>query len=594
MKKRLTLFLLAGSLSAGAQLRDSFTDGDFSQDPAWTGDTELFEVNVSHQLHLDATAADTAFLSTPFACMAATEWRFWMKMSFNTSANNYARVYLASDRADLEGPLNGYFLQAGGSDDSLVLYRQQEAQLIRLTCCALLYTGHSTNALRFRITHDPSGLWEIRADSAGGENYFLCAEYQDSLLVSSNYFGTWCKFTSSNAGKFWFDDFYAGPVIRDSIPPQLVQVELAGDDTLAVFFSEPVDPSGSCNLMSYFLAGSGEHPADVVPGTGCSLLRFNSPFPEPFCDSLRITGIADLAGNTIADTSAGFCHYHPGEQDIVINEILADPFPGGSRFIELYNRCGMPVDLRELSLTYYSTDSSSVKVILPVVEPIFLKPQDYAVLCDDCREVADRYPVTDTGNFISVPSFPSLASKGGTIKINRVPDSVTMDCTVYSESMHHALLTSTEGISLERVSPDASPLDRSNWQSAAASAGFATPGTRNSQWWQPVGQGETRITLDPNVFSPDNDGKDDVLHIICRPEGNDFMATVVIYDSRGRRIRQVAGNERIASEGIFTWDGVTEERTKAPAGIYIVYAELMNMSGTVERFRETAVLAVKF
>ena len=87
MKKLITLLLLSGWMTAGAQVADSFSDGDFTNDPAWSGEPELFEVNSSEQLHLSATAADTAFLSTAIAFNTEAEWRFWLKMSFNTSTN---------------------------------------------------------------------------------------------------------------------------------------------------------------------------------------------------------------------------------------------------------------------------------------------------------------------------------------------------------------------------------------------------------------------------------------------------------------------------------------------------------------------------
>lgn len=307
-----------------------------------------------------------------------------------------------------------------------------------------------------------------------------------------------------------------------------------------------------------------------------------------------MTGISDRPGNIMADTSVLFCHYHPGLYDIVINEILADPYPYGSRFIELYNRTGMAVNLRELTMTCFSSDSSVSTTCLLSAAGFILLPLDYAVLCAECADVIQRYNSADTVKFLGLSSFPSLAAKEGTIIISRAGDPVVIDRVTYSDEMHNPLLSSTEGISLERVSPDAPSQDQGNWHSAAASAGYATPGSRNSQWWAPGPEDAGEVTIDPGVFSPDNDGTDDLLHVICRPGEPGFMATVAVYDCRGRKVRQLAGNELIASEGSFTWDGITEAGTKASAGIYIVYAELVKTDGTVKRFKKTAVVAVKF
>ena len=65
MKKTfLLLFLLPVSLLA--QVTDDFSDGDFTQHPAWSGTMDKFIVNSNLQLQLNAEEAGTAFLSLPF------------------------------------------------------------------------------------------------------------------------------------------------------------------------------------------------------------------------------------------------------------------------------------------------------------------------------------------------------------------------------------------------------------------------------------------------------------------------------------------------------------------------------------------------
>ena len=44
----LLLFALCGT--ASAQLQETFTDGDFTQNPTWTGDVASFQVNAAKQL----------------------------------------------------------------------------------------------------------------------------------------------------------------------------------------------------------------------------------------------------------------------------------------------------------------------------------------------------------------------------------------------------------------------------------------------------------------------------------------------------------------------------------------------------------------
>ena len=53
MKCLILIFLLI-PLVLKAQVRDDFSDGNFTSDPAWSGDTAAFEINSLNQLHLNS------------------------------------------------------------------------------------------------------------------------------------------------------------------------------------------------------------------------------------------------------------------------------------------------------------------------------------------------------------------------------------------------------------------------------------------------------------------------------------------------------------------------------------------------------------
>ena len=123
--------LICFPLLMTAQVFDDFNDGDFTNNPEWTGSVEKFIVNSNNQLQLNDTEPGLSYLATANTMINETEWRIWLKLSFSPSDNNNARFYLISDRADISEPLNGYFLQfgEGGSDDAIELFRQDGSSL---------------------------------------------------------------------------------------------------------------------------------------------------------------------------------------------------------------------------------------------------------------------------------------------------------------------------------------------------------------------------------------------------------------------------------------------------------------------------------
>ena len=64
MKKILILLLLL-PFSLFAQVTDDFSDGDFTQNPTWSGTADKYIINNNLQLQLNAESEGTAYLSLP-------------------------------------------------------------------------------------------------------------------------------------------------------------------------------------------------------------------------------------------------------------------------------------------------------------------------------------------------------------------------------------------------------------------------------------------------------------------------------------------------------------------------------------------------
>src|SRR5574337_268948 len=110
----ITIFLCS---LLNAQITDNFSDGDFTNNPTWSGDVSQYTVNASFQLQLNNTIADTSYLSFPSPFINNAEWDFWVRENFAPSDNNNCRIYLVSDVTNLEGPVNGYYIRMGRSEE---------------------------------------------------------------------------------------------------------------------------------------------------------------------------------------------------------------------------------------------------------------------------------------------------------------------------------------------------------------------------------------------------------------------------------------------------------------------------------------------
>ena len=78
----------------------------------WEGETDKFTINSKEGLRLNDPQenAGTAYVTIPSSSVKNTRWEFGVRLTFNPSANNYARFYLTSSSNVLSGNVNGYYI----------------------------------------------------------------------------------------------------------------------------------------------------------------------------------------------------------------------------------------------------------------------------------------------------------------------------------------------------------------------------------------------------------------------------------------------------------------------------------------------------
>ena len=119
---------------------------------------------------------------------------------------------------------------------------------------------------------------------------------------------------------------------------------------------------------------------------------------------------------------------------------------------------------------------------------------------------------------------------------------------------------------------------------------LGTPTYKNSQYKLQQSINAT-IEISPKVFSPDNDGRDDIATIQYQVTEPGFVANITIFDAAGRPVRNLVRNGTLGLKGYWNWDGLDDKGLKLPVGTYILFTEIFNLRGKKEKFKNTMVLA---
>jgi len=185
---------------------------------------------------------------------------------------------------------------------------------------------------------------------------------------------------------------------------------------------------------------------------------------------------------------------------------------------------------------------------------------EYIAFSADPRDTRTNYPLTPNPEGIHFANLPAF-DDGSIISIlgaEQLFGRDTIDKFAVDKNYHNPLIDITKGVSLERIDFDAPTQDRNNWQSAAESAGWATPAYENSQRYTGTGGSSNDcVTITEEIFSPDGDGYRDFLRIDYDLDTPGYIANVRIFDARGRQIKQLTNNQFLEPQGFFRWNGDT-------------------------------------
>lgn len=523
----------------------------------------------------------------------------WLELKNTTPAPINLQNWRIGDATGLSGPMPNFTLQP----DSFVIVCTGSA------VAAMSAFGTTISVTSFPSLDNDGDQLFIRA--ANGKNIhavsYTAAWYQNEAKKEGGWtlemidtkspcagIGNW-KASINTSGGTPGKKNSVDAVNNDVVPPQLKRAYTTDNITIVLVYDEPVDSVSGATLSNYtsdngltLLSASA-----IAPLFNQVQLKTTGPLSANTVYTITAINVKDCKNNTIgavnkarvglpSDAVAG---------EWIINEILFNPKPNANDYVEFYNNSSKIFDAAKLYIANRNSSGviSSIKALS--TSPIYIFPGDYIVVTEDADNLELNYLVQNPDNVLVVSAPPSFSDDEGTvIGLNFQGDVV--DEVKYKDDWHFKLIDDPEGVSLERIDPAGPSQDAGNWHSAASTAGYGTPTYKNSQY-KLLNTIRAKIEIVPKVFSPDNDGRDDIATIQYELTEPGYVANITIFDAAGRPIRNLVRNGTLGLKGYWNWDGLDDKGNKLPVGTYIVYTEIFNLGGKKEIYKTPIVLARK-
>lgn len=460
------IFQFVFCFSSFSQINIDFAEGDLS---SWTGDLQKFSVT-SESLKLTAPAENSiAYLSTASTIARNVAWHFTTSLDFNPSSSNFVRVYLLSSQEDLTQPLKGYYILLGGAGDEISLVYQDGTEHTKIIDGPDGQLNLSRFTAKLSVLQDSQGNWAMSGTVNDVPIPRLTGFHLNAQAFTS--FGIFCAYTTTRSDKFTFDDIVVESYqVPDIFPPRLISIQIPSENTITLEFSEALSGSTALNIMNYTLDNVISPVEANTEAPHLVTLKF-LPLTDGTTYSLQVTNLEDISHNVMSAETVQFVYRYSVRaawQDIIFNEIMADPSPSAGlleyEYIELYNRSD-----RVLQLAGWKISDTRTSALLP---PVSLSPGEYALLVPAGNEFQNN-----GGVFIELQGWPTLNNDGDTLTLVTA-DGIRVDSIAYS-SEWIAKERRNGGWSLELIDQHRLCNEAHNWAVSENEKG-GTPGYENS------------------------------------------------------------------------------------------------------------------
>ncbi|MEJ5351206.1 MAG: lamin tail domain-containing protein [Melioribacteraceae bacterium] len=272
------------------------------------------------------------------------------------------------------------------------------------------------------------------------------------------------------------------------------------------------------------------------------------------------------------------------KNSIVINEIMYEPEAGNSEFIEFFNTTNDTIQIGGMNLIFGKNGKTKLSDTY-----LLITPNSFFIIAND-SSIYKNYSTLQPDDVVIINNSLSLLNDGCELILKDIKEN-TIDSVYYLPSWHNKNLLNTKNKSLERINPFLDSNDKTNWSTSVNKEG-ATPLRQNSIYTAVVNS-ESKVTISPNPFSPDNDGFEDFTTINFDLSFKISQVRIRVYDSQGRLVRTLTHNMPAASHNSIIFDGLDDNGRPLRIGIYILLIEIASENGNTEVIKRPIVIARK-
>jgi hypothetical protein len=486
--KKVILLVLLMPLPAFGQIVENFESGSLTNwlqsiQGRWKADT-ISSISGKYSLHhiFDNPEAGTDRIGIPVKNMHPSEgickWSFLIRHGYDPSSSNNWSVFLMSDvgpdAMSADGTAKGFAIGVNltGYDDTLRLWKVKGKELTTVVTSGINWQSAIgiSKAVKIVVERSQTGNWTVSILSQDGK-LIDSSSGTDNELFIQGWFGIYYRYSSTRDRLLWIDDLLIeGKFYEDNEAPSVISCETSGRDEVRIVFSE--EPSTETLVASNFALNEGNNRSvSVIRKNELTyVVKFGNCFINKILNNLIINNICDKSGNCKQEIRIQFTPVWAERSDVIISEVMADPFPEvslpGKEYIEITNRTNFSFNLENWKLS-----SGDQDVLFP---GSIIKSGEIMIITLS----QDTSLFTKYGRVTGLKQFPALTDGGKIVCISDSSGNLIHGIE-YSSDWYGDELKSGGGWSLEMIDTDFPFSYEGNW-SASSSRKGGTPGSANS------------------------------------------------------------------------------------------------------------------